>query len=157
MPLDAPQTASAGLPPAAMIQPPVSDPPDGHWPLAVLFPTVPHANYSESGRRRILYEAQGLLKEKELYNSTRDGKEGKGTHTAIVLFQAKSGLVPNGLLDGPTLTAMALADQPDDPEWKAPVVASSSGGTRKRSSTTKEEPNMLQRAGQSIGRLFKRD
>jgi len=139
---------------SAMIQPPVSDPPNGHWPFAAIFPTPPQAAYSENGRRRLLYEAQGVLKQKDLYNSTQDGKEGKGTHNAIVLFQAKNGLVPNGLLDGATLTAMGLAAAADDPEWRhVPSVTPS----YRRKATTVEEPNMLQRAGQSIGRFFKRD
>ena len=143
------------LPAAAMVQPPVSEPPDGYWPLNMLFPTPPQAAYSESGRRHVLYEAQSLLREKDLYNSTQDGKEGKGTHNAIVLFQAKSGLVPNGLLDGPTLAAMELDDIPDEPSWKTPAVASSS--SRRRSAKPKDEPGFLQRAGKSIGKLFKRD
>lgn len=154
--------AAAGLPPVAgtppapvLVQPPVTDPPNGHWPLAMIFPTPPQAAYSENGRRHLLYEAQKLLHEKELYSSTQDGKEGKGTHNAIVLFQAKNGLVPNGLLDGPTLAAMALATVPDDPEWKAPAVASSPG--RRRSSSPKEEPNFLQRTGKSIGKFFRGD
>ena len=147
-------TGSPALPLSAMIQPPVSDPPNGHWPFAMIFPTPPQAAFSESGRRRLLYEAQGVLKEKDLYNSTQDGKEGKGTHNAIVLFQAKNGLVPNGLLDGATLTAMGLDSAADDPEWRhVPAVSSPS----RRKTLSKEEPNMLQRAGQSIGRLFKRD
>ena len=137
-----------------MIQPPVSEPPAGHWPLEMIFPTPPHAAYSENGRRHLLYEAQGVLKDRQLYTSTQDGKEGKGTHTAIILFQAKNGLIPDGLLDGPTLTAMELASVPDDPEWKTPAVTSS--GARRKPSE-KEEPNILQRAGKSIGRLFKRD
>ncbi len=142
------------LPPAAMIQPPVTEPPDGHWPMAMIFPTPPHAAYSENGRRRLLFAAQSLLKDQKLYNSTLDGKEGKGTHNAIILFQAKNGLVPNGLLDGPTLTAMSLAAEPDDKEWKPPALAGSSSG---RKSGATDEPNMIQRAGQSIGRFFKRD
>ena len=145
---------AGGLPAVAMIQPPVSEPPNGHWPIAMLFPTPPHAAYSENGRRRLLYEVQGLLKKQSLYTSTQDGKEGKGTHNAIILFQAKNGLVPNGLLDGPTLTAMALAGETDVVDWKSPSTAGSYSGRR---AVPKEEPNMLQRAGQSIGRLFKRD
>lgn len=150
-----PATVIAGVPNPSMIQPPVSEPPDGSWPIEMLFPTPPQATYSESGRRKLLFKVQGLLKEKSLYSSTQDGKEGKGTHNAIVLFQAKNGLVPNGLLDGPTLKAMALMEEADDAQWKAPAMASS-GGSRKKSSS-KEEPNILQRAGKSIGKLFGRD
>lgn len=155
IPLEMPAPVASPVP-AGMIQPPVTEPPGGHWPLAMLFPTPPHAAYSENGRRHLLYEAQSLLRDKQLYSSTQDGKEGKGTHNAIVLFQAKSGLVPNGLLDGPTLAAMELGDLPDDPGWKPPAVASSSSGSRRRSQP-KDEPNLLQRAGKSIGKLFKRD
>lgn len=157
-----PPVVAAALPapaPAnpAMIQPPVSEPPEGHWPLAQLFPTPPQATYSENGRRKLLHEVQGLLKEKSLYSSTQDGKEGKGTHNAIVLFQAKNGLVPNGLLDGPTLAAMDLLEEPDDAKWKSGAVASSGSSSSRRKSKPKDEPNMLQRAGRSIGKLFGRD
>lgn len=140
-----------------MVQPPVTDPPAGHWPLAMIFPTPPQAAYSENGRRRLLYQAQGVLKAAKLYTSTQDGKEGKGTHNAIILFQAKNGLVPNGLLDGPTLNAMALAALPDDPEWRAPAPAVSSPSRRKVYDYEDEQPNVLQRAGKSIGRLFMRE
>ena len=142
-----------------MVQPPVTEPPGGHWPLAMIFPTPPHTAYSENGRRHLLYEAQGVLKAAKLYTSTQDGKEGKGTHTAIILFQAKKGLVPNGLLDGPTLAAMALAGLPDDPDWRAPApaVSSPSSRTRKVYDYEDEQPNALQRAGRSIGRLFMRE
>lgn len=150
-------TTAATPPDPAMIQPPVTEPPNGSWPFEMLFPTPPQAAYSESGRRKLLYQVQGLLKEKQLYSSTQDGKEGKGTHNAIVLFQAKSGLVPNGLLDGPTLKAMALMEEPDDLEWRpSPPVVGSGGSSRKRA-TVKEDPNFLQRAGKSIGRFFNRD
>lgn len=150
-----PATVIAGVPNPSMIQLPVSEPPNGSWPIEMLFPTPPQASYSENGRRKLLFKVQGLLKEKSLYSSTQDGKEGKGTHNAIVLFQAKNGLVPNGLLDGPTLKAMALLEEADDAEWKSPAVASS-GSSRKKSSS-KEEPNIIQRTGKAIGKLFGRD
>lgn len=138
-----------------MIQPPVSEPPEGYWSIERIFPTPPQAGYSEAGRRHLLYEVQRILKEKSLYSSTQDGKEGKGTHNAIILYQAKNGLLPNGLLDGPTLASMALMDKPDAPEWKSPAPAVSS--TSRKRSSPKEEPNLFQRAGKSIGRLFNRD
>lgn len=152
---NSPATVIAGVPNPSMIQPPVSEPPNGSWPIEMLFPTPPQASYSESGRRKLLFKVQGLLKEKSLYSSTQDGKEGKGTHNAIVLFQAKNGLVPNGLLDGPTLKAMALLEEADDAAWKSPAMASS-GSSRKKSSS-KEEPNIIQRTGKAIGKLFGRD
>jgi peptidoglycan hydrolase-like protein with peptidoglycan-binding domain len=144
-----------------MVQPPVSDPPQGFWPLSVIFPTPPQASYSESGRRHLLYDVQGLLKQKSIYSSTQDGKEGKGTHNAIILYQAKNGLVPNGLLDGPTLASMSLIDKPDDPEWRPPPSAGGGGGGNpsgfRRRPQSQEEPNLFQRAGKSIGRFFNRD
>jgi peptidoglycan hydrolase-like protein with peptidoglycan-binding domain len=127
----------------------------------VIFPTPPQASYSESGRRHLLYDVQGLLKQKSIYSSTQDGKEGKGTHNAIILYQAKNGLVPNGLLDGPTLASMSLIDKPDDPEWRPPPSAGGGGGGNpsgfRRRPQSQEEPNLFQRAGKSIGRFFNRD
>ncbi len=158
------QPPLAATPPSpGMVQPMVGDPPNGHWPLAMLFPTPPQAAYSESGRRHLLYEVQKLLREKDLYSSTQDGKEGKGTHNAILIFQAKNGLVPNGLLDGPTLLAMDLSSLPDNTDWKAPAVASPSSTpsapTYRRRSTVpvKEEPGFLERAGKSVHKFFRGD
>lgn len=149
--------AVAAIPPSpTLIQPPVSEPPEGFWSIERIFPTPPQTAYSEPGRRRLLYEVQRILKEKSLYSSTQDGKEGKGTHNAIILYQAKNGLIPNGLLDGPTLASLSLMEKPDDPGWKSPSP-SGSGATYRRKSPPKEEPNVFQRAGKSIGRFFNRD
>lgn len=156
MPAAAPSAIAAAQPPAAMIQPPVSEPPEGFWSIDRIFPTPPQTTYSEPGRRHLIYEVQRILKEKSLYSSTQDGKEGKGTHNAIILYQAKNGLLPNGLLDGPTLASLALMDKPDEPQWKSPS-SSVAGSSSRRKSTAKEEPNLLQRAGKSIGRFFNRD
>ena len=94
-----------------------------------MFPTVPFTNYSATGKRYLLFKAQTLLKEKNLYTSTVDGKEGKGTHNAIQLFQAKSGLRPTGLLDVPTLAALQLSTEPDNLAWTPPAsVGSGSRG-----------------------------
>jgi peptidoglycan hydrolase-like protein with peptidoglycan-binding domain len=141
-----------------MIQPPVSEPREGYWSIERIFPTPPQAAYSEAGRRNLLFQVQRILKEKSLYTSTQDGKEGKGTHNAIILYQAKNGLVPNGLLDGPTLASLALFDKPDDQEWRpAPPSSAESGSGFRRRSVPKEDPNFLQRAGKSIGRFFNQD
>ncbi|WP_397381402.1 serine/threonine-protein kinase [Prosthecobacter sp.] len=156
MPATAPSVIAAAQPPAAMIQPPVSEPPEGFWSIERIFPTPPQTTYSEPGRRHLIYEVQRVLKEKSLYSSTQDGKEGKSTHNAIILYQAKNGLLPNGLLDGPTLASLALMDKPDEPQWKSPS-SSVAGSSSRRKSTPKEEPNLLQRAGKSIGRFFNRD
>lgn len=156
MPAPTQPAIAAAQPPATMIQPPVSEPPEGFWSIDRIFPTPPQTTYSEPGRRHLLYEVQRILKEKSLYSSTQDGKEGKGTHNAIILYQAKNGLLPNGLLDGPTLASLALMDKPDEPQWKSPT-SSVAGSSSRRKSTPKEEPNLFQRAGKSIGRFFNRD
>jgi len=149
---------AATLPPGAMIQPVVSEPREGYWSIDRIFPTPPQATYSEGGRRRLIFEVQRILKEKSLYSSTQDGKEGKGTHNAIILYQAKNGLVPNGLLDGPTLVSLSLMDRPDDNEWRpAPPASAESGSGFRRRTVPKEDPSFLQRAGKSIGRFFNQD
>jgi peptidoglycan hydrolase-like protein with peptidoglycan-binding domain len=140
------------------VQPPVTEPPEGFWTVQQIFPVLPQASYSENGKRQLLYKAQGLLKEQGFYSATHDGKEGKGTHNAIVLFQARNSLIGNGLLDGPTLKAMDLAALPDDPEWQSPAMSS---GVRKKSYSSKskaaEDQSILQKAGKSIGRFFGKD
>ncbi len=138
------------------MQPIVADPPSGFWTVEQIFPTVPFTNYSATGKRYLLYRTQTLLKEKNLYTSAVDGKEGKGTHNAIQLFQAKSGLRPTGLLDVPTLAALNLSTEPDNLAWAQPtsINSGSSSGSKfgkapgggRYTPQTEEQPNRFKRA-----------
>lgn len=110
-------------------QPLVADPPSGFWTVEQMFPTAPFATYTPTGKRYLLFRAQTLLKEKGLYTSTVDGKEGKGTHNAIQLFQVRSGLRATGLLDVPTLAALQLSAEQDNLAWVPPGGASYSPGS----------------------------
>ncbi|HSI62749.1 MAG TPA: protein kinase, partial [Candidatus Saccharimonadia bacterium] len=95
-------------------QPTVGEPPEGHWTLDQLFSSSTYSGYSESGRRYLLYKAQQGLK------VGADGKVGPGTHKAIQKFQTENSLQPTGQLDGPTLAALELVNQPDKSDWSAP-------------------------------------
>lgn len=149
------------LPPGVVIpqgglvltQPNVPAPVDGFWTVEQIFPVSPHASYSAKGKRYLLYKTQAALKEKGLYSSTVDGEEGKNTHNAIVLFQVRNGLEPNGLLDLPTLAALQLSAEPDKADWNPP--SSSSGGGSRRRATPKEEPGFFQKTGDTFKKLFK--
>jgi peptidoglycan hydrolase-like protein with peptidoglycan-binding domain len=117
-----------------------------------MFPTVPFTNYSATGKRYLLFRAQTLLKEKSLYTSTVDGKEGKGTHNAIQLFQAKSGLRPTGLLDVPTLAALQLSTELDNLAWTPPASPGSGGRSDRRAPgggrytpQTEDQPSFFER------------
>lgn len=143
------------IPPGGLImtQADIPDPVSGFWTLEQIFPVLPHANYSANGKHYLLYRTQSALKEKGLYTATVDGEEGKGTHNAIVLFQVRSGLKPNGLLDLPTLAALELTAEPDKTDWSAPSSGGgSSGGSRKRT-VTKEDPGFFQKTGDTLKRL----
>lgn len=156
-----PSTQAPPLPPGVVIpqgglnlaQPNVPAPVDGFWTVEQIFPVLPHATYSAKGKRYLLYKTQAVLKEKGLYSSTVDGAEGKNTHNAIVLFQVRNGLEPNGLLDLPTLAALQLSAEPDKTDWNAPS-SSSSGGSRRRTAP-KEEPGFFQKTGDTFKKLFK--
>ena len=149
-----PEGAVAAVEPKMPPQPVVGDPPEGHWKIEQLFPTPPFAMFSENGKRHLLYQAQDKLKEKGLYSSTIDGKEGKNTHNAIILFQAKNSLIPNGLLDVPTLAALEMRSEEDKKDWSPPARSYSGSGYRRPSPTTREEPNFLQRTGNKLKGLF---
>ena len=148
-------TAGGGVVPAPDMpkQPVVGEPPDGHWKIEQLFPTPPFAMYSENGKRNLLFNAQSKLKEKGLYSSTVDGKEGKNTHNAILLFQAKNSLIPNGLLDYPTLAALEMQEDADNKDWQPPARRYD-GSNFRRGSPAPEEPNFLQRTGSKLKGLF---
>jgi serine/threonine protein kinase len=134
-----PPTLTVPLPPGVVLtpdlvsqvqtQPLVADPPAGFWTVEQIFPTPPFASYTPTGKRYLLFRTQTLLKEKGLYTSTVDGKEGKGTHNAIQLFQARSGLRPTGLLDVPTLAALQLSAEQDNLAWVPPGGSSYSSGS----------------------------
>ena len=137
-------------------QPIVADPPSGFWTVEQMFPTVPFTNYSATGKRYLLFRTQTLLKEKNIYASTVDGKEGPGTHTAIRKFQETSGLRPTGMLDVPTLVALQLSKEPDNLAWSPPASASSgsrsgrSPGGGRYTPQTEEQPGKFKRALNSI-------
>lgn len=138
-----------------LTQPNVPEPADGFWTVQQIFPVLPQANYSEKGKHYLLYRTQSALKEKGLYTATLDGEHGKGTHNAIILFQVRTGLEPNGLLDLPTLAALNLSAEPDKTDWSAPSSGSSGGGSRRRTSQPKEEPGFFQKTGDTFKKLFK--
>ena len=54
-----------------------------------------------------LYDAQLILKELGLYNSTVDGLDGPSTKAALKSFQTKSGLTPDGVLGPNTKAALS--------------------------------------------------
>lgn len=162
-----PLPAGTVLPPdvAAQLstQPLVADPPTGFWTVEQMFPTLPFANYSATGKRYLLFRTQTLLKEKGLYTSTIDGKEGKGTHTGIQIFQAKSGLHPTGMLDVPTLAALQLSTELDNLAWVPPAGVSGSrggyrrapGGGRYTGQEQEEDgPSFLERTGGKLKGIF---
>ena len=134
-----PPTLTVPLPPGVVLtpdlvsqvqsQPLVADPPAGFWTVEQIFPTPPFASYTPTGKRYLLFRTQTLLKEKGLYTSTVDGREGKGTHNAIQLFQVRSGLRPTGLLDVPTLAALQLSAEQDNLAWVPPGGSSYSSGS----------------------------
>jgi peptidoglycan hydrolase-like protein with peptidoglycan-binding domain len=142
----------------------VEDPPAGFWTLDQLYPSPPFATYSAPGRKYLLYRTQAALKERGLYTSSVDGKEGKSTHNAIQLFQAKAGLRPTGLLDLPTLSALQLVAEPDYMDWSTPAsiptppggVRRPAGGARYNRSAPKEDPNLLERTSDRLRNLFNR-
>ncbi|MBB5039641.1 serine/threonine-protein kinase [Prosthecobacter dejongeii] len=142
------------VPPGGLVltQPSLPEPTTGFWTLEQVFPVLPHASYSPKGKRYLLFRTQSLLKEKGLYTASVDGEEGKSTHNAIVLFQVRSGLQPNGLLDLPTLAALQLSAEVDKADWSPPSSGGGSGGTRRRTQT-KEEPGFLQKTGDTLKRL----
>ena len=57
-----------------------------------------------------LYDAQIILKELGLYTSTVDGLDGPGTKSALKSFQAKAGLVTDGVLGPKTKAALAKGE-----------------------------------------------
>ena len=110
----------------------VGEPSDGHWKLDEIFSSSAYADYSEAGRRYLLYKAQQELK------IGADGKVGPGTHKAIQKFQTDNALQPTGQLDGPTIAALELANQPDNADWSPPRSSGSSASRRSSSDRTPE-------------------
>lgn len=139
--MPAPGTELPTPPPTAVPVPPtqplVVPPPAGFWELAQIFPTAPQADFSENGKRYLLYLVQSALKKEGLYTATLDGKQGKSTHNAIVLFQVRNNLQGHGLLDEPTLTALGLIEEEDKADWSPPAE------TRRR--RPPEKPGFLDR------------
>jgi peptidoglycan hydrolase-like protein with peptidoglycan-binding domain len=133
-------------------QPVVGEPTDGHWKIEEIFSSSAYSGYSESGRRYLLYKAQQELK------VGADGKAGPGTHKAIQKFQTENSLQPTGQLDGPTLAALDLVNQPDKSDWSPPrsTANRSSGDTSDGDKTVARkfiERNLL--GGRDLKEAFK--
>jgi serine/threonine protein kinase len=156
-----PGVIAPGYSPPMPAQPLVSDPPAGFWTLDQIYPSPPFATYSAPGRKYLLYRTQAVLKEKGLYTSAVDGREGKSTHNAIQLFQAKSGLKPTGLLDMPTLAALQLAAEPDNMDWMSPAAIPippgrrAAGGARYSRPQEADDPNFLERTSDRLKGIFR--
>jgi hypothetical protein len=159
-----PGIVPAGFPTGIPSQPIVDEPPAGYWTLDQIYPSPPFSTYSAPGRKYLLYRTQAALKERGIYTSAVDGKEGKSTHNAIQLFQAKNGLKPTGLLDLPTLGALQLVAEPDNIDWTTPANIPTppgrraSGGARysRPADTGDDDPNFIERASDRLKNIIGR-
>ena len=144
--------ADAG-PPAPGAQVAVAEPASGFWKLDEMFAHSSYNNYSQSGRRYLLYKAQQSLKEKSHYSSTIDGQVGKGTHKALQNFQATNALQPTGQLDEATIAALGLTGQEDKSDWDAPRKRSPS---KSKESEEDDGPNWWSRnVGNVVRKVFR--
>jgi hypothetical protein len=150
-----PSNDSPSSAPAVHAQPNPGEPPAGFWTLEELYPHPPFSDYSANGRKYLLYRTQSLLKQRGLYNSNVDGREGKGTHLAIRLFQVESGLQPTGMLDEPTLVALDLDDTPDNPTWTTRSISGNSRSGPRRPRGPKEEPGFWKKFGDTVTKPFR--
>ena len=153
--LGIPGMQSAGAAPAAPSGP-IGEPSTGFWNLDELFANSGYKDYSPNGRHYVLFRTQQTLKAKGQYQSTLDGREGKGTHKAIEAFQSFSQLPPNGQLDTPTLEALALNDIPDKKDWETPTQQPHHGGGGGGGGGKKNDSSWIERnLGDPLKKLWK--
>lgn len=85
--------------------------PGGNQPPVVaggVFAGTPYEMAPPDLQRHVIVGAQTLLARYGYYRSGIDGDFGAGTAAAVRGFQARSGLVPDGRLNMPTLAALGL-------------------------------------------------
>jgi hypothetical protein len=136
---------SVTLPPQPVVQPPAA----GYWTLNEILANSEYGNYSEPGRRYLVYKAQQALEE------GADGVPGKGTYKAIQKFQTESSLQPTGQLDSQTLAALGLSGQPDKADWGR----SRSSGDRTPESEKTAARKFIERkllGGRDLKNIFRR-
>ncbi|SKA90713.1 Putative peptidoglycan binding domain-containing protein [Prosthecobacter debontii] len=123
-----------------------------------IFPDLPTKDFSENGRKRLLKEAQALMKEQNFYSAEPDGGAGKNTHEAILAFQRAKNLVPSAALDTRTLVALGILDWKDDP---SPMTSTTVARRRTTKKPQEEEKGFFRKVGdgatnvgKSIGGFF---
>ena len=75
---------------------------------AGVFEGTPYAMASPDVQQRVIADAQFVLARRGYYRGDVDGIYGTGTEFALRAFQSRSGLLPTGRFDVPTLRALGL-------------------------------------------------
>ncbi len=106
----------------------------GYFTDDTVFSMSSYASFNTHSKRQILRSLQQRLKDRGYYTFPVDGTMGKGTQASIILFQHAKKLMPTGLLDMSTLSAIGLdgieESQPLPPQAKKPSPPPSSKPSR---------------------------
>ncbi len=161
-PAAAPDAANAAAvgPPAPPIMPLV-EPEQGYWPLDEIFAESSYSDYSKAGRGYLLHQAQQKLKAGGHYDSSVDGKPGKGTHKAIQTYQEANSLPKTGRLDSVTLSALELNGLEDKSSWSSGPARRYSSSRPSSNRSQEEEKTKFRRGfekviGRDVRDLFKK-
>ncbi|MDQ2866814.1 MAG: peptidoglycan-binding protein [Verrucomicrobiota bacterium] len=73
-----------------------------------VFDNTPYAQAPADAQRRVIVDAQGLLRERGLYRAEIDGVYGPSLEFSLRAYQSQAGLEPSGRLDLETLSALGL-------------------------------------------------
>ncbi len=88
--------------------------------LTGFFDGTPYEVAPPEVQRRVIIDAQTILARSGLYRSGIDGLYGPGMQSALVTYQSRAGLSPNGLLDMDTLAALGLLTGQPMPGFEPP-------------------------------------
>lgn len=112
--------------------PPATPPPGGRYPIYApglhelrpevtgFFDGTPYEVAPSDVQRRVIIGAQSILARSGFYRSGIDGVYGPGMQSALVAYQSRAGLSPNGLLDMDTLAALGLLPGQRMPGFESP-------------------------------------
>ena len=109
---------------------------------------------SKNERQHLLRKVQEALKTAGHFDGEASGAADKSTRDAVLAFQKANKLAPTAALDESTLTALQLAELPEEePAMTHGVAGKSGGGSKSKAKPPEEKKTVLQKSKEGVKKV----